>query len=356
MAKATETKLAPEKILQFRECLLLEREKPEQKVKAVKHLAIEVAKKLTLDSQLKALACATLAHEVKLSQDQRNLERIGFLIELVVAVSYDAANANLSGYDARWFSEFKAYFLTVMIDVPFIIPEVTTLKPEIKGRFGEMLVVSMALFEDTGKCGTLTLKKCAAYHTLKQWGESWVRGGFSTSERNLIAELLIPLKRVAQGHGLINNGPTENEKRLIKENEAIKNEKRNLETQLVGKINLIGVLNNEKSKLDDEIANLRAKLTNLNQHHLEEIRCKEVAARNREEELILKATNFERRWAELDNQMKIGQTQLLNALRPIYQQYAQVKNTPMSIDLGECMREFMGRIFDEMNAKGFTLN
>ena len=84
--------------------------------------------------------------------------------------------------------------------------------------------------------------------------------------------------------------------------------------------------------------------------------CERAAARARVEAMQEQLTSCQQQAAIFERDVGIQKTRLLDALRPIYTQYCQAQDMPMSEDLSTVYRALMQRIFNEMNSKGFNFN
>ena len=381
MAKIAEEKLDAEKIQLFIKGMLSSSTNSSGEIKL---RAVEVARELGMPAQVMGFSFGALAFLLQLPLESREPVVLERFVELAAGVAY---NVKVCAYNSRWFTEFKNQFITPLLDVQFERPEVQSgqapsvgsgflnANPEVKGRFGEMLVLAMGLLEDTGKCGSLTLKKCVSYSKLKQWGEEWARIGFTTQDRNLIAELMPSLARIATSLGGTSvevsaqpeTPPSESILQKIKHLEGDKarlhREVDGLKTELNAEKNKNNTANSQNNELNrrvqsllEDIAQHQKTLEDTVNSYNEKLECERAAARARVEAMQEQLTSCQQQAAIFERDVGIQKTRLLDALRPIYTQYCQAQDMPMSEDLSTVYRALMQRIFNEMNSKGFNFN
>ena len=322
-------------------------------------LARKGADGMGIESQVRALTYGGLAVILNREDDEPRW-RIRFWIRAASGVSFAHGI-----FEKEWLKTFMEQFLAKLGPICHL-PNPYDLKlPVEEGRgFYDMLRVSVACAESTGKVGKKPLAKCDGYRLVRRWGDrtAWGGGGteFTVGDRNLLMGLASNVGNGVQSVHAVggsqetyvqreNEGLRKDLRESRKELEELQKWKRNADREINDLKGDLKRANDDRCECHAKVQELQNMLDRTNREHEET-----VCSFNGEKIRLEKERDDSRRaYVQRDEHIQEMKVNVSEALASSYRQVMSQADKPMTVGLGEVLLVHLKRLFDTLKENGF---
>lgn len=324
--------------------------------------AHRVSKSLGVGSAVMDLTFGALSDA--LSGEDVDLPLASRMIEASASLAYGCGK-----FVEKWLDPFGRNFINGLNATKQLpLPECLELNDNARTIFGSMLQIAVGVAEDKNKVGKVSLKKCTGFSLVKWWSEceGW-RGGFTYADRRRLEGIAQCIQKMLP-HGedaSVSIGDVAEVGRL---NEKLREANDKL-AELKKEKGVLGYkVENAQKRIcakDEELVTLKEKI-----EKLEEVRDdlkrrvdKETEEKNKlQEELQSQRSSSENQRIELNRQIEEMRQQasadrirIGEKMSTGYQQYKSIKESSMTVELGEALRIQLGRAYDVLQQFGVNL-